>query len=295
MWRRWISPALLAAMVLLLSLSQQAAEAVRQALALCAGSVIPSLFPFLVLSSLLMDVGGTGPGLQQLAGRVLGCSGTGAEVFLLSLLGGYPVGARLTGQLFRRGQLSQAEAEHLLTFCNNAGPAFILGLVGLGQFGSTRTGVLLYLIHAAAAALTALLRRPKRPFPCGNVQKDAEKSFPQALVDAVAGAGETMLQICAFVTFFYTVLQLLSQLTGLSHPLALGFLELTRGILQLPSTAGGFVMASALLAWGGLSVHCQTAAVLAGTGLSLRPYLCGKLCQTLLAAVISVPAALFLT
>ena len=164
---RIVSGILLALMALLLFFSAPAAEAVRQGLALCAASVVPSLFPFLVLSSLFMATGGgelLGRPLQQAAGRILGCSGTGVSVFFLSLLGGYPVGGRLIGQLYRAGQLSKEEAEHLLLFCNNAGPAFILGFVGLGQMGSMRIGVYLYLVHAAAAALVALLLRPGKSF-----------------------------------------------------------------------------------------------------------------------------------
>ena len=284
---RIVSGALLALMALLLFLSAPAAEAVRQGLALCAASVVPSLFPFLVLSSLFMATGGggwLGRPLQQAAGWVLGCSGTGVSVFFLSLLGGYPVGPRLIGQLYRAGQLSREESEHLLLFCNNAGPAFILGFVGLGQLGSMRLGVYLYLVHAAAAALTAVLFRPKNSLPTGKSRSPSPRPFSEALVNAIGDAGSTMVQVCAFVTFFYTALCLFSSLTHMTHPLALGFVELTRGILQLHTGHIGFVMASALLGWGGLSVHCQTVAVLSDTGISLKNHLRGKALHSLFAA-----------
>lgn len=286
---------LLASMGWLLTVSDQAAEAVRQGLALCAGSVIPALFPFLVLSSLFVETGGAavlGQRLQEAAGRLLGCSGQGVSVFFLGILGGYPVGGRLVGQLLRAGQLDRQEAEHLLCFCNNAGPAFILGIVGLGQFGSVGTGVWLYLIHTAAAALTGLLLRPKEQVrsPVRHRTSPA-RLLPEALVDAIAGAGGTMVQICAFVVFFFTLLQLLCAATGVSHPLVWGSIELTQGILQLPPDRSGFIMAAALLGWGGLSVHCQTAAVLRGTGLVLGRYLRAKALHALLAAVLAVFAS----
>ena len=136
----------------------------------------------------------------------------------------------------------------------------------------------------AAAALTAALFRPKVPFSSTKVRTDDFEPFSQALVTAIGEAGSTMVQVCAFVTFFYTALQLFSDLTGVSHPLVLGFVELTQGILQLRADHAGFVMASALLGWGGLSVHCQTAAVLSGTGLSLKNHLRGKLLHGFFAA-----------
>ena len=284
---RIVSGILLALMALLLFFSAPAAEAVRQGLALCATSVVPSLFPFLVFSSLFMATGGgelLGRPLQQAAGWVLGCSGTGVSVFFLSLLGGYPVGGRLIGQLYRAGQLSKEEAEHLLLFCNNAGPAFILGFVGLGQMGNMRIGVYLYLVHAAAAALVALLLRPGKSFFPAEHRASSPLPFSEALVNAIGEAGSTMVQVCAFVTFFGTVLQLFSQLTHISHPLVLGFTEMTTGILRLGSSRRDFVAACTLLGWGGLSVHCQTAAVLSGTGLSFKNHMRGKLLHGLFAA-----------
>lgn len=283
---RMVSALLLSVMVLLLLFSQEAAQAVRQNLQLCALSVVPALFPFFVLSSLFLSCGGaalTALPLPAFAARLLGCSPQGISVFFLSLLGGYPTGPRLIAQLYRQGQLSRQEAEHLLLFANNAGPAFVLGFVGLGQLGSLRSGFLLYLIHAATAALIAVLFRPKQPFFSPRVQP-ADPPLAEALVGAIAEAGSTMVQICAFVTFFGTVLQLFSQLIRLSHPLVLGVVELTCGILHLDNSRCGFTVACALLGWGGLSVHCQTAAVLSGTGLSLRNHLRGKLLHGIFAA-----------
>ncbi len=274
-------------MALLLFFSAPAAQAVRQGLHLCAASVIPSLFPFFVLSSLFVSTKSTAPPghLQRVASRISGCSNNGISAFFLSLLGGYPLGARLIGQMYRAGQLSREESEHLLLFGNNAGPAFILGFVGLGQMGSLRLGVYLYLIHAASAALIAVLSRPKRPYFAEKAAPSvAPPPFSQALVRAIGDAGSTMVQVCAFVTFFCTVLQLFSQFTRVSHPLLLGFVELTGGILRLSGGQRDFVSACFLLGWGGLSVHCQTAAMLADTDLSLVPHWKGKFLQGLLAA-----------
>lgn len=288
--RRYLSLFLPAAVMVLILLSpQQAAEAVRQAMQLCAGSVIPSLFPFLVLSSLVVGSSPSpGPSFSTLLGRCLGCSSTGARLFLLSLLGGYPVGPRLMGQLMRRGDLSHREAEHLLLFCNNAGPAFALGFVGLGLLGSLRAGVWLYLLHALSALLIALLFRPRQSFSAPAQPRTLSPSFSQELVEAITSAGSAMVQVCAFITFFYTALHLLTQRTGIAHPLALGFVELTCGLARLTPTRAGFVMAAGLLGWGGLSVHAQTAAALSGTGVSLQNHLRGKFLQGIFSAILAI-------
>ena len=83
--------------------------------------------------------------------------------------------------------------------------------------------------------------------------------------------------------------RLLTALTGLEHPLPLGLLELTGGILRLSGTRGDFVLAAALMGWGGVCVHCQTAAVLEGSGLHVRGYLSAKAAQAVLSAALAVP------
>lgn len=280
----------LAALGLLLARSAEAAQAVRDGLALCAGSVIPALFPFLAVSGLLTALdAGASPALGPLA-RLLGCSRAGARAFLLGLTGSYPVGARTVAQLYRRGGISRREACRLLLFSNNCGPAFILGVAGLGCFGSLRAGVLLWGVHILAALVIALALPRQAAEPSerpGSVP--ARPALVPALIAAVRDAAGTMVYICGFVVFFLVLTRLLTALTGLEHPLPLGLLELTGGILRLSGTRGDFVLAAVLMGWGGVCVHCQTAAVLEGSGLHMRGYLSAKAAQAVLSAALAVP------
>ena len=282
-WRYAPAAALLAVMAVVLARSEETAQAVRDGLALCAQSVVPALFPFFVLSGLFISMGCAGV-LAPALGRLPGVSPAGASAFLLGAVGGYPVGARTVGQLRAAGLCGREEGECLLTCCNNAGPAFIFGVAGLGCFGSLRAGAALYAIHIGSAALVGLLHRRRGGSSAGALPAAIRMRPSQALIDAVQSAAGAMVQVCAFVVFFLTALRLLTGLTGWSPPALLGFFELTNGILRLPPTRAGFVWAAALLGWGGLSVHCQTAAVLRGAGLSLRPYLRGKALQAALSA-----------
>lgn len=285
----------LAALGLLLARSAEAAQAVRDGLALCAGSVIPALFPFLAVSGLLTALdAGASPALGPLA-RLLGCSRAGARAFLLGLTGSYPVGARTVAQLYRRGGISRREACRLLLFSNNCGPTFILGVAGLGCFGSLRAGVLLWGVHILAALVIALAlpRRaaepPERP---GSVP--ARPPLVPALIAAVRDAAGTMVYICGFVVFFLVLLRVMGRVTGLSHPVLSGAVELTQGILALPHTRRGFVWAAGLLGWGGLSVHGQSAAVLSGTDLPMGPYLAAKAAHAAVSVLLAWPVSMCL-
>ena len=277
--------------------SQVTAQAVRDGLSLCVRSVVPALFPFFVAVTCFTSLGLAGElgrFLSPVAAPLLGCSGPGSVAFLMGLLGGYPVGGRTVAELYAAGAIDRPEAERLLTFCNNCGPAFVLGVAGAGCFGSVRTGLLLYAIHVLSAVAVAQFSRSRRA-KTGTPRLPApEPSFPAVLVRSVTEGARAMVSVCAFVVFALAATRLLTAITGLSHPLLTGAVELTGGILALTPDRSGFVMASALLGWGGLSVHGQTAAVLRDTDLSLRPHLLGKSAQAAVSAALALAVSRFL-
>lgn len=304
MVRKWarLLPVLLGIFALLLS-GDTGAQAARTALSLCAQTVIPSLFPFFVLSSLLIACGGSellAGLLSPLMRPLFSLSGAGAAALALGLCGGYPVGARTAAELVSSGALPREEGERLLAFCNNAGPGFLLGICGGAVFRSPRIGTALYLIHVASALLSGIvlchalppLSRQERSLHSRAAPLPLSAALPAAVQSALSG----ILNVCAFVVFFSVLSQLLlcalpaQLLAPLPRALFLGFLELTSGITALPASRAGFLSCAAILAWGGLSVHFQSLSVLASSPLTGKYYLRGKLTQALLSILLSLPA-----
>ena len=289
MMKKWLTlPAVLAVGGLLLLRPQEAAQAVREGLALCAGTVIPSLFPFFVVVSLLLQLG-LAETLQGLCGPFMGplfrMRGVCALPLLAGLLGGYPAGARTAAELFQQGRLSRREAE-LLRFCDNCGPAFLLGYVGAGVLGDARAGAYLYLIHVLSALLAGMVlcrlcpgRDPALP---GGRTAARGVPFPQALTAAGSGAVTATLNTCAFVVLFRVLAALLPPVLPGA---ALGVLEMVTGVSALSPGRAGFVWAGAIVGWGGLSVHCQ--ALSAAAPLSFRWHWAGKALQAALSAAMA--------
>ena len=285
---------------------RQAMAAMKDGLSLCGNVIIPSLFPFFVLSSLVVELGMSrylGNVLEPVMAPLFRVNGSCAAALALGLVGGYPVGARTAIHLYQSGQCTRTEAERLLAFCNNCGPAFILGVVGAGVFGSGRVGLVLYLCHLAASVLVGLIFRFYRPGEGprrrgnGRVQFQSV-SVPAAFTGSITGALQSTLNICAFILFFTVAIRMLTLsglltalagvLSALFSPLGLdqtwaerlltGLLEVSSGVSSL--TAGSFTgrlsMAAFMLGWAGVSVHCQVMAFLGDSGLSLWTYLAGK-------------------
>lgn len=295
---------------------EQSMDAGRQGLQLCANVIIPSLFPFFVLSSLVVELGMArylGQALERLMWPLFRVGGVGASALVLGLVGGYPVGAQTAIKLYETGQCSKDETQRLLAFCNNSGPAFILGVVGAGVFGSGAIGLLLYLSHAAACLCVGLLFRfygkntsfPKAPRTTPHFQTTR---FSTALTSGIKRSFSSVLNICAFVLFFSVVIRLLllcgimdaaaGLLAALLSPMGFdrvlarqlltGLLEVSSGVTSLSRSgglSGQISMAAFMLGWAGLSVHCQVLSFLGDSGLSSGTYLIGKSLHGVLSAL----------
>ena len=293
-WRRDACLVLCGVLLWLLRDAQTVRAAAARALTLCAGTVIPSLFPFLVISSLLIALGfgeWLAPHFAGLMTPLFRLPGQASGPLLLGLVGGYPIGAQSAAELYQQGLLTKDEAERLLTFCNNSNPVFLISVLGSGVFGSVRAGVWLWLIHLLSALVTGLLFRGRKPparrgkvtaTPCRSV------SLPTAVVSSVRSAANGMLSVCAFVTLFYVLVSPLAARSGLLPTALVGLVELFSVTPLLTPDVPGFVLAAACAGWGGLSVLCQTVAVLDGTGLRLAPCAWGKLLQALLSAALAL-------
>lgn len=303
----------LCALAALIFSSPQVIASARDALALCASLILPSLFPFFTVSLLLSRLGlpqRLGRRLAPWAGTWFGVSGAGVTALLMGLAGGYPLGAAAVAELVSAGLADREEAERLLGFCNNSGPAFLVGAIGAGVFSSPAAGLLLYAAHVLAALLAGLLQRGRAISRHNTVNVSNGIPFYVAFPAAVKEAVSATLSVCGFVVCFSVLLGMLdtrglltraavalAALTGLetraARALLAGFFELGSGVgalRGLPLTAGNLALAAALVGWGGLSVHCQTAAALADCELSLRRHTLGRL----LSAVLSAAAAYLL-
>lgn len=306
---------------LLMLHSASAATAAKQALVLCAQVLIPSLLPFFVLSGLLSALG-LSRALNRIAAplmkKLFSVSGAGAAAFLLGLTGGYPLGAATVRTLYERRELSEAEAARLICFCNNSGPAFIVGAAGSGVFGSAKAGLILYLSHLISAILVGLLFSRSGRKAAQESGKSAAASpvsdFSSAFPEAVHSAVRSTLLICGYVVVFSVFVSLLDTLdifsavssvlstyTPLSaeqsRAILTGFLELGSGVGALQGQSyspGNLALCAFMLGWGGVSVFFQSRAVLAGTPLAKAPLARSKLLHGIFSAPIAAALCILL-
>ncbi len=279
---------------LLIFHTNDAKSAIQEGLQLCAGSVLPVLFPFFVLSDLWIRCGAAAQAavlFSPIMEAVFHLPGNSASAFLLGSIGGYPVGARTVSQLYGDGMISKNAAEQALMFCNNAGPSFIIGVVGYGVFQSAAAGILLYGIHLFFAIGIGILFRPKEAAPAHPITQVSGESFLSACKNAVSEGGKTAVTVCVFILFFSVLTKCFSGLLPVSlfSSLALpGLLEITSGFHALAAVSLqpriAFAFSALLLGFGGGCVLLQAVTFTEAAGLSCKKMLIGKGLQGILSA-----------
>lgn len=297
----------------------ETAESVRNSASVCAKSVIPSLFPFFVVSKFLVSVPLPNRA-KKIFGRLMSLFSLKASLapaLILGLIGGYPVGASSAAELYNEGLCTKAEAERLLAFCNNCGPAFIVGAVGYGIFSSARIGLILFLIHIFSALAVGVLFAVFSPISCTGEDRPrmcAEFRFSKAFTGAVSSALFSVLAISAYIVLFSVIVKLLNLMYVLPAVSAVlsslfrlpeefiasilsGITEVTVGAYSVAECFPfrvSFPAISFFLGWGGLSVHCQTMSCIGENGLSLRQYFSGKLLHAVLSLIFACGIRSFL-
>ena len=278
----WSSTAVGLCLLLLILDGKAAVAGAQSGIQLCLVTVIPALLPFFLLSNLLLSqLLGREQKLLSGLGRLCGFPTGGSALMIPAFLGGYPMGAQAVGNAYSHGQITKSSASSLLLFCNNAGPAFLLGMVA-PMFPEPWMGWSLWAIHVGCAVFIGSLMQDS------DEQIQLTKNGTCSSSEAMGSALSAMASVCGWVICFRALLSFcgkwfLWRLPLWTQVLVTGLTELVNGCSLLPmvsSVAMRYILAAGLLGAGGLCVAMQTASVL--KGLPMRRFLLGKLLHMVL-------------
>lgn len=264
-------------------------------------TLVPTLLPFFILSNLLISMDGitylTGF-LYPMLHRIFGCSQNGTFCFAAGFLCGYPIGAKLAGDLVRERRITLEEGNYLLSFCNNASPAFLIGYCLTDSLKSPKLVLPTLLLVYGAPLLLALFIRQGRSFESPIAENKTSRSqISFKIVDACMINGlESILKLGCYIILFSMLARLLMRIpcpSSFVTYLNVGLLEMTNGIalvtadLSLPFFIQ-YLFVLCFLSFGGLSGAAQTESMILDSGLSFWSYLKAKLFTTVLVACLAV-------
>lgn len=270
-----------------------AANGIKKGMSVAGEVIIPSLFPFLVFSELLLALG-----FDSVFARVLGApcralfglSPRGSVALALGWLLGVPIGAVVATKSLDEEKITRAEHHRLILITATPSIGFLVAMVGGSLFGERRLGWVLYGASLLASALLAMLLR----ILGGAVEEIAEKApdgarkegFSVIFTNAVRGGLSSLFTIIAFVLVFSMLGEFITVLvTALALPQALavlvcGMAEMTAGMLRavaLPSPSLALLFSAFFAGFAGLSIAMQVLAVAKENAPRLSRFLIAKL------------------
>lgn len=262
--------------------------------------IIPSLCPFMIISTMLIKLDFTSfisNMFYPVFHKVFRLSRNGCYPAITGMLSGYPLGAKTVADMYKTGAFSKSEAQYIISFCNNASPMFMLEYTGIKCLGLEQPAIMLVVIYMSAF-INAFFERNKLESIVNNKPSTGglRKKYPliEALDESILSSAITLVKVGGYIILFSILTELLQNMVTSSEIIKIagaGILEITTGCEVLAGTALPLyikcILASAFCAFGGMSSVAQTSSTLIGTGLSNKKYIFAKCRQAVIAAMLS--------
>lgn len=263
-------------------------------------NIFPSLFPFFVLSGILINFGFielVGELFKPLMYKLFKVKGEGAFVFIMSMISGFPSNAKYVRELYEQKIINENEASKLLMFTHFSNPLFILGSISLIFLNNKDVGLLILICHYLGNFIIGILFRNYYP----SVYKKEKVSIRKALsgmhnkrinnkqslgtiiTNSLLNAINTLLLILGIVTMFLCLTTIIDKninLNNYNQSILNGFMEMTQGLkyvglLNIPLKLKT-IISTLIISFGGLSVHMQLISIISDTKIKYLPFLTAR-------------------
>lgn len=248
--------------------------------------VLPALLPFMFFSKLLINLGfadSTSKIFKNLTTKLFKCPPISAFVYVISILSGYPVGAKLVSELYKQGEISKEEAYKITTFTSTSGPSFIIGTVAGGMLKSFKAGIIIFTAHLLGAILNGFTFRNFKLYKNSkNIQVYIKEKKVESLQDIALNCTSSILIVGVYICIFFLVTEILTDLkiiylltkplqfilnlfnvnSKISPSIVNGIFEMTKGcsLISVLYTCNPIlitVLITGIITFGGLAVYCQ--------------------------------------
>lgn len=307
----------------LIAADKRYSDTVLSGIMLWAAAVLPSLFPYFFITAVLSSLSVTeklAAKLSPFTRKVFNTGGITGYAFLMSLISGYPLGAKLVADLKENGLITRAESVRAAAFCSTSSPMFMISSVGSIMFKSAEFGLCLFLCHLLSAFAVGFIfsfykrgEHPKACPPGGSPagRADPGKNTDGIMFEAAFSAVFSVLKVGGLITLFYLFTEILYNIGVLSAPVRLitliagdenaakgitfGLFECTKGLKWLSSCgANAFTLSAAagICGFGGLSVIFQSLACLKKAQIPSAPFFAAKALACAVNVLVAVPAGI---
>lgn len=291
---------LLTIVIFMITRSEKVIESVAFSISIWKDNLFPTLFPFFIISSLLMHYGFVdiiGNFLAYPMQKLFKLPGCCGFVLASSLFSGFPSGAKYTVDLVKTKKITNEQAQTLLTFTHYSNPLFILGMIGTLLLNNQKIAYLILISHIISGILVGIIFSSKQPklnksIPTSIKPISINKSFGEVLTTTIFDSLNTMFLLLGVVTIFLILTTFINEIITLPDYIKIitsGILEMTQGV-KLASTTNipnivKTTLITGIISFGGLSVHTQVISIISSEKIKYKPFLLARITHSLLATV----------
>ncbi|MCR4925072.1 MAG: hypothetical protein K5917_02165 [Clostridiales bacterium] len=267
------------------------AYGISNGLSLCGEIIIPSMFAFLFVADFTITSGfcNSFEKIGFISKFLFRLPASTLPTVILSLTGGFPIGAKMTAQLFENGYITENQAKRMLMFCINSGPAFVINTIGFALLGNIKAGLLIYTATTLSSIIIGIITRFFADCSQTVKIKPKSKALPtsEAFVLSVSNASVNMLNICSFILLFsvFSALLDLIKMPDTLSTLIKATTEITTASVCIKEKATPEIFAL-MLGWGGICVHFQILGYIKKCKMELWLFLIGRIANAVLSSVI---------
>ena len=290
--------------------SEYVMKSVSFSLSLWKDNIFPSLFPFFVISNLLINFGFAsflGELLKPLIYKIFRLKGEASFVIVMSMLSGFPSSAKYIRELYDKEIINEHEASKLLTFTHFSNPLFILGTISVMFLNNKEVGLLILICHYISNLFISLIFRnyyvSKKDTSKVSLRKalnlmyekrmESGKSFGLMISNAITSSINTSLFILGTISMFLIITTIIDQninLNPYNQSILNGVLEMTQGLkhismLPIP-LENKTILSTMFISFGGLSVHMQTIGLISDTKIKYLPYLIARILHASISGIL---------
>lgn len=294
----------------ILTESSSILESMKFSMSTWANNIFPALFPFFIISNLLINYGFVeflGEILRPLMYKLFKIKGEGGFVLALSMISGFPSNAKYTRELLENGSINEQEASKLLTFTHFSNPLFIMGTIALTFLNNKEVGLLILAVHYGTNLIIGLLFRNYYPSEKNTDKVSLRRAlskmhqkrmhnpnnFGQILTGAIQSTISKLLLILGVVALFLVLATIIGNtvhLDAYNSSILSGILEITGGLKKVAEIAiplkNKAILSAFFISFGGISVHMQMVSIISDTKIKYFPFLVARILHGSIASLL---------
>lgn len=277
----------------LIFLSNVVTEELKNALEVFFYILFPSIFPFFLISDLLIEynfVYTINKIFKGVVEKVFHVSGAASFIIIMSMTSGFPSGAKYIKSLYKKDMISLEQANYLITFTHFANPLFVLTITKT-IFNDIKISTIILISMYLANFIIGFIIRPKILQNKRNLEQNTIPNFSISLSNSIKSSIDLLVLILGNTCFFFLITRLISTCFNFNSYITCllnGFFDMTKGIQSIGILSCGNLFKSILvitfICFGGINVNMQVASIISDTKIEYKNFLLGRICQVAIAS-----------